>query len=46
MRNWKQEQDVARNLVKRFSEGNIALGVKSRTSKSLLLHVCKKKNRI
>ncbi|XP_074442349.1 kinesin-like protein KIF18A [Larus michahellis] len=45
-RSWKQEQDVPRNLVRSFSEGNVALGVKSRTSKNLLLHVCKKKNRI
>ncbi|XP_029894780.1 kinesin-like protein KIF18A [Aquila chrysaetos chrysaetos] len=45
-RSWKQEQDVPRNLVRSLSEGNVALGVKSRTSKNLLLHVCKKKNRI
>lgn len=42
----KQEQDVPRNLVRSFSEGNVAMGVKSQTSKSLLLHVCKKKKRI
>ncbi|XP_009332791.1 PREDICTED: kinesin-like protein KIF18A [Pygoscelis adeliae] len=45
-RSWKQEQDVPRNLVRSLSEGNVALGVKSRTSKNLLLHVCKKKSRI
>ncbi|XP_068801391.1 kinesin-like protein KIF18A isoform X2 [Struthio camelus] len=45
-RNWKQEQDGPRNLVRSLSEGNVALRVKSRTSKNLLLHVCKKKNRI
>uniref|UniRef100_G1MSB1 Kinesin-like protein n=1 Tax=Meleagris gallopavo TaxID=9103 RepID=G1MSB1_MELGA len=39
----KREQDVPRNLVRSFSEGNVAVGVKARTSKSLLLHVCKKK---
>ncbi|XP_042738637.1 kinesin-like protein KIF18A [Lagopus leucura] len=42
----KREQDVPRNLARSFSEGNVAVGVKARTSKSLLLHVCKKKNRI
>ncbi|XP_021256760.1 kinesin-like protein KIF18A [Numida meleagris] len=42
----KREQDVPRNLVRSFSEGNVAVGVKSRTSRSLLLHVCKKKSRI
>ncbi|KAM9554280.1 kinesin-like protein KIF18A isoform 2-T2 [Guaruba guarouba] len=42
-RGWKQEQDVPRNLVRSFSEGNTAFGVKSRTSKNLLLRVCKKK---
>ncbi|KAM6205292.1 kinesin-like protein KIF18A isoform 1-T1 [Sarcoramphus papa] len=42
-RSWKQEQDVPRNLVRSLSEGNVALDVKSRTSKKLLLHVCKKK---
>ncbi|XP_025897027.1 kinesin-like protein KIF18A [Nothoprocta perdicaria] len=42
----KQEQDVPGNLVRSFSEGNVALRVKSRTSKNLLLHVCRKKNRI
>ncbi|XP_035747080.1 kinesin-like protein KIF18A isoform X3 [Egretta garzetta] len=45
-RRWKQEQDGPRNLVRSLSEGNVALGVKSRTSKNLLLHVCKKKKRI
>ncbi|XP_010120938.1 PREDICTED: kinesin-like protein KIF18A [Chlamydotis macqueenii] len=45
-RNWKDEQDVPRNVLRSLSEGNIALGVKSRTSRNLLLHVCKKKNRI
>ncbi|XP_075568524.1 kinesin-like protein KIF18A [Pelecanus crispus] len=45
-RSWKQEQDVRRNLVRSLSEGNVALGVKSRTPKNLLLHVCKKKSRI
>ncbi|XP_075358156.1 kinesin-like protein KIF18A isoform X2 [Mycteria americana] len=45
-RSWKQEQDVPRNLARSLSEGNVALSVKSRTSKNLLLHVCKKKNRI
>ncbi|KYO21938.1 kinesin-like protein KIF18A [Alligator mississippiensis] len=39
----KQEQDVQRNLVRSLSEGNVALGVKSRTSKKLLIQVCKKK---
>ncbi|XP_057270386.1 kinesin-like protein KIF18A isoform X2 [Pezoporus wallicus] len=42
-RSWKQEQDVPRNLLRSFSEGNVAFGVKSRTSKNLLLRVCKKK---
>ncbi|XP_032862736.2 kinesin-like protein KIF18A [Tyto alba] len=45
-RSLKQEQDVPTHLVRSFSEGNVALGVKSRTSKNLLLRVCKKKNRI
>ncbi|XP_074005731.1 kinesin-like protein KIF18A [Numenius arquata] len=45
-RSRKQEQDVPRNLVRSLSEGNVSLGVKSRTSKNLLLHVCKKKSRI
>ncbi|XP_009700308.1 PREDICTED: kinesin-like protein KIF18A [Cariama cristata] len=45
-RSWKQAQDVPGNLVRSLSEGNVALGVKSRTSKNLLLRVCKKKNRI
>ncbi|XP_035406236.1 kinesin-like protein KIF18A [Cygnus atratus] len=45
-RSWKEEQDVSRNLARSLSEGNVALGAKSRTSKNLLLHVCKKKNRI
>ncbi|KAM6133779.1 kinesin-like protein KIF18A [Phoenicopterus ruber ruber] len=45
-RSFKQEQDAPKNLVRSLSEGNVALGVKSRTSKNLLLHVCKKKNRI
>ncbi|XP_025977570.1 kinesin-like protein KIF18A [Dromaius novaehollandiae] len=45
-RSWKQEQDMPRNLVRSLSEGNVASRVKSRTSKNLLLHVCKKKNRI
>uniref|UniRef100_A0A7M4EIJ6 Kinesin-like protein n=1 Tax=Crocodylus porosus TaxID=8502 RepID=A0A7M4EIJ6_CROPO len=39
----KQEQAVQRNLVRSLSEGNVALGVKSRTSKKLLIQVCKKK---
>ncbi|GAB0189779.1 kinesin-like protein KIF18A [Grus japonensis] len=42
-RSWKQEQDVPRNLVRSLSEGNVALGIKSRTSKNILLHACKKK---
>lgn len=42
-RSWKPEQDVPRNLVRSLSEGNVAFGVKSRTSKNLLLRVCKKK---
>ncbi|XP_027314273.2 kinesin-like protein KIF18A [Anas platyrhynchos] len=45
-RSWKEERDVSRNLARSLSEGNVALGAKSRTSKNLLLHVCKKKNRI
>ncbi|OPJ73986.1 kinesin-like protein KIF18A [Patagioenas fasciata monilis] len=45
-RSWKQEQDVPRNLHRSFSEGNLGLGVKSKTSKNLLFHACKKKNRI
>ncbi|XP_074951034.1 kinesin-like protein KIF18A [Phalacrocorax aristotelis] len=45
-RSWKQEQSVPRNLVRSLSDGNVALGVKSRTSKNLLLQVCKEKNRI
>ncbi|CAM9511965.1 unnamed protein product [Bubo scandiacus] len=39
----KQGQNVPANLVRSLSEGNVALGVKSRTSKNLLLNVCKKK---
>ncbi|KAM9373126.1 kinesin-like protein KIF18A [Phaethornis superciliosus] len=42
---WKQEQDVPRNLIRSLSDGNVTSGVKLRTSKNLL-HVCKKKNRI
>ncbi|XP_005150777.2 kinesin-like protein KIF18A isoform X2 [Melopsittacus undulatus] len=42
-RSWKQEQDVPRNLVRSFSEGNVAFGVKSRTSQNPLLRVSKKK---
>ncbi|XP_013033221.1 kinesin-like protein KIF18A [Anser cygnoides] len=45
-RSWKEERDVSRNLARSLSEGNVALGAKSRTSKNILLHVCKKKNRI
>ncbi|XP_074774099.1 kinesin-like protein KIF18A [Athene noctua] len=45
-RSLKQGQNVPPNLLRSLSEGNVALGVKSRTSKNLLLHVCKKKNRI
>ncbi|XP_035184799.1 kinesin-like protein KIF18A [Oxyura jamaicensis] len=45
-RSWKEERAVSRNLARSLSEGNVALGAKSRTSKNLLLHVCKKKNRI
>ncbi|XP_023784261.1 kinesin-like protein KIF18A isoform X2 [Cyanistes caeruleus] len=42
----KQEQNMSRNFVRSFSQGNIPLDVKSRTSKNLLLCVSKKKNRI
>ncbi|XP_068003938.1 kinesin-like protein KIF18A isoform X2 [Melanerpes formicivorus] len=45
-RSWKQEQDMPGNLVKSLSEGNIALSVKPRASKKLLLPVFKKKSRI
>ncbi|XP_074697937.1 kinesin-like protein KIF18A [Strix aluco] len=45
-RSLKQGQNVPANLVRSLSEGNVALGVKSRTTKNLLLNVCKKKNRI
>ncbi|XP_064513051.1 kinesin-like protein KIF18A [Pseudopipra pipra] len=46
MKSRKQEQDMPRNFLKSFSQGNVTLGLKSRTSKDLLLHVSKKKNRI
>ncbi|XP_027757165.1 kinesin-like protein KIF18A [Empidonax traillii] len=46
MKSRKQEQDMPRNFVRSFSQGNVTLGLKSRTSKNLLLHVSKKKNRI
>ncbi|XP_048162990.1 kinesin-like protein KIF18A [Corvus hawaiiensis] len=42
----KQEQNMSRNFVRSLSQGNVPLDVKSRTSKNLLLHVSKKKNRI
>ncbi|XP_017682504.1 PREDICTED: kinesin-like protein KIF18A [Lepidothrix coronata] len=46
MKSRKQEQDMPRNFLKSLSQGNVTLGLKSRTSKDLLLHVSKKKNRI
>ncbi|KAM7034983.1 kinesin-like protein KIF18A isoform 1-T2 [Acridotheres tristis] len=40
----KQEQTMSRNLVRSFSQGDVPLDVKSRTSKNLLLRVSKKKD--
>nr|XP_021394707.1 kinesin-like protein KIF18A [Lonchura striata domestica] len=46
MKSRKQEQNMPRNFVRSLSQGSVALDVKSRTSKNLLLCVSKKKNRI
>uniref|UniRef100_A0A674H998 Kinesin-like protein n=1 Tax=Taeniopygia guttata TaxID=59729 RepID=A0A674H998_TAEGU len=46
MKTRKQEQNMPRNFVRSLSQGRVALDVKSRTSKNLLLCVSKKKNMI
>ncbi|XP_034625753.1 kinesin-like protein KIF18A isoform X2 [Trachemys scripta elegans] len=42
-RSRKQEPNMQRNLVRSLSEGNVMLGLKSRTSTNLLIRVSKKK---
>ncbi|XP_065611490.1 kinesin-like protein KIF18A [Cyrtonyx montezumae] len=44
-KNLKREQNVPKNFVRSFPEGNVAVGAKSQASNSLVLRVCKK-NRI
>ncbi|XP_062350620.1 kinesin-like protein KIF18A [Cinclus cinclus] len=46
MKSRKQEENKSRNFIRSLSQGNVPLDVKSRTSKSLLLRVSKKKTRI